>query len=40
MFCVNNECNRYSKQMAFLTKMDDYQKKMCDTNKNMTQMGV
>jgi hypothetical protein len=26
--------------MVFLSKMDDYQKKTCDTNKNVTKMGV
>jgi len=39
IFCVINKCDNDYKKMVFLIKMDGYQK-MCDTNKNVTKMGM
>jgi hypothetical protein len=39
MFCAINECDNDSIKWCFLPKYDGYQK-MCDTNKNVTKMGV
>jgi hypothetical protein len=39
MFCVINECDSESKEWCFLLKQI-ITKKMCDTNKNVTKMGV
>jgi disulfide bond formation protein DsbB len=38
MFCANNECDSDSKEWCFLPKWMIAQK--CDTNKNVTKMGV
>jgi hypothetical protein len=40
MFYAINKCDNNSKQWIFFTKMNDYHKKMCDTNKNVIKMGV
>ncbi len=41
MFCATNECDSDSKKCCFfLSKMNGYQKKMCNTNQNVTKMDV
>jgi hypothetical protein len=39
IFCAINKCDSDFKEWHSFTKMDGYQK-LCDTNKNMTKMGL
>ncbi len=34
------KCMTQTARMVFLLKTNDYQRKMCDTNKNVTKKGV